>query len=136
MIESGHEQYRWKRNVYSNTPQKPRPSELKSAIKLSVEKAESIVSGQPIKVILNSPHGGIVNLILHTGSVKKVWQQSVAKGINTIDLVADDTWIPSAKLYASIAVPRKTASQVIIGQLAQLAKTDELENYHLSQLGA
>lgn len=136
VIESGHEQYRWKRNVYSNTPRKPRPSELKSAIKLSVKNEGSIVSGQPIKVILNSPYSGIVNLILHTGSVKKVWQQSVGEGINTIDLVADDTWIPSAKLYASVPVPRKTASQVIIGQLERLAKTDELESYHLSQLGA
>ena len=136
IIESGNEKYHWKRHVYSNKPRKPSAYKLKSGIKLTVEKAKSIVSGQSIDVILDSPHSGMVNLILHAGNVKKVWQQSVDKGINTIELVADDTWIPSAKLYASIAVPRKTASQVIVDQLAQLAKSDKLEKYHLSQLGA
>lgn len=135
-ITSGQEHYSWLRTIYSNTPKRTYAHDLKNNLKLSVDKPKSISVNQPLKITLQSPHSGVANFILKAGGIKKVWQQPIEEGVNTLELTPDETWIPSAVLYASLSVSRETANDAIEKQLARLSTDKNNIDRHLNALGA
>jgi uncharacterized protein YfaS (alpha-2-macroglobulin family) len=102
--------YAWYRDYYTGIITQRTPLELKEKFVIK-SKLKSVSVGEKAKFELTSSLAGKANFILQAGNIKKVWQQSIKEGINTIELAVDPSWLPYARVYASLAVDRKVANK-------------------------
>jgi len=110
IIKSGEQQYDWYRSYYSGRKDSNKSVELKETFELKSE-FNSVIVGEKVEFELTSSLAGKASFILQAGDIKKVWQQDIKKGKNTIKLNVDASWLPYARVYASLSVGREVANE-------------------------
>ncbi len=110
VIKSGEANYVWYRDYYTGIITHRNPLELKEKFEIK-SKLKSVSVGDTAKLELTSTLAGNANFILQAGNIKKVWQQSIQEGINTVELPVNASWLPYARVYASLAVDREVANE-------------------------
>jgi uncharacterized protein YfaS (alpha-2-macroglobulin family) len=110
VIKSGEANYAWYRDYYTGIITQRNPLELKEKFEIK-SKLKSVSVGETAKFELKSSLAGTANFILQAGNIKKVWQQSIQEGINTVELPVNASWLPYARVYASLAVDREVANE-------------------------
>ena len=117
VLESGTQSYKWYRN-YNFSYKKPVESaKQKQLFKLEVAKGTKYV-GDEVEITLNSTLAGNVSFILQAGTVQKVWQQPITAGVNQIKLQVDSSWLPYARLYATLLTDTNYINNEIITQFS------------------
>ena len=112
IIKSGEQRYAWYRDYYTGSVNARNPLELKEKFEIK-SKAKSVAVGDKVNLELTSSLAGKANFILQAGDIKRVWQQNIQEGKNTIELAVDASWLPYARIYASLSVDRKVANERI-----------------------
>jgi len=110
VIKSGDANYAWYRDYYTGIITQKNPLDLKEKFEIK-SKLKSVSVGEKAKLELTSSLAGTANFILQAGNIKKVWQQGIQEGINTIELPVNASWLPYARVYASLAVDREVANE-------------------------
>lgn len=115
-IESGMKKFTWYRDYnFSKTSEKPKPN-LSEKFELTSQQKTAKV-GDVVKFNLVSSVAGTSSFILQVGDIQKVWTKQVQKGVNEIELKVEPSWIPYARLYASLSVDRNMARELTKSKL-------------------
>lgn len=89
-----------------------------------------VTAGKTISLEVDSNITGTATLIVHSGTIQKVWQRKVSVGKQTIHVDIDPSWFPSATISLSMPV-----SKTIIAQLAKdIATSSHLASSAISAL--
>jgi hypothetical protein len=110
VIKSGDEKYAWYRDYYTGIISPNNPLDLKEKFEIKSQ-LKSVTVSDKAKLELNSTLAGKVNFIVQAGNIKEVWQQDIQEGKTTIELAVDESWLPYARVYASLAVDREVANE-------------------------
>lgn len=110
VIQSGKQSYVWYRDYYPEVIKSKNPLELKEKFEIK-SKLKSAQVGQKVELELTSSLAGKASFIIQAGDIKKVWQQEIHEGKNTIKLDVAASWLPYARVYASLPVDRKVANE-------------------------
>jgi uncharacterized protein YfaS (alpha-2-macroglobulin family) len=130
VISSGKEQYKWHRDVDTTETNNHNYSEIKyaeikEAFKLTSKQQQYLV-GDKIQLNLSSNIAGKASFILQAGTVQKIWHQDIDVGSNVIEIEANPSLLPYARVYASLAVDRELANANLEQDLLNNAKDSSM----------
>lgn len=110
-IESGVEKYKWFRGYNLGKEVPSNPLEYKEKFEFT-DSSEVVLVGDKIQLNLNSSIVGKASLILQAGEIRKIWTHEITKGTNSIDLDVDPSWVPYARVFATLPVDRELAREL------------------------
>jgi len=125
VIHSGKNHYQWQRTILpvaisKGIHQEVEVEQLKNKLTLTVNNKD-VLAGDIVNVTLSSPFSGTATVIVNSETIKKTWQQAVVKGKNVISIDTQKGWLPSVRLFVSLAVSREIANEQVKQQMAKLA---------------